>query len=81
MTRLDTLTEGARCRLVEIGGERSFRRRLMELGLLPGAFLRVVRRVRVGGLLELEVRGSRVTVRCSEASQLLVVPAAAAGAE
>ncbi len=71
---LDTLPPGTACRLVEIGGERSFRRRLMELGLLPGARLRVVRVVAVGGLVELEIRGCRLTVRRSEAKQLLVEP-------
>lgn len=71
---LDTLPPGAACRLVEIGGERSFRRRLMELGLLPGAMLRVVRVVAVGGLVELEIRGCRITVRRSEAQHLLVEP-------
>jgi ferrous iron transport protein A len=55
-------------------GERAFRCRLMELGLLPGTILRVVRRVDVGGVLELEVRGCRLTVRRGEARLLLVEP-------
>ena len=66
------MTDGASCRLVSLGGERSFRRRLMELGLLPGASLRVVRRVDVGGLIELDVRGCRVTLRTTEAQELAV---------
>lgn len=65
-----------RARLVEIGGERSFRRRLMELGLLPGTEVRVVRRVDVGGLVEIEVRGCRITVRRSEAARVRVRPIA-----
>ena len=72
MKALDTLSDGAVARLTEIGGERSFRRRLMELGLLPGTQIRIVRRVDVGGLLELEVRGARLTVRRHEANRLLV---------
>lgn len=72
MRTLESLEDGGAARLVQIGGERSFRRRLMELGLLPGTMVRVVRRVDVGGLLEIEVRRSRVTVRRDEASRLLV---------
>jgi len=72
MRTLESLQDGSAARLVEIGGERSFRRRLMELGLLPGTMVRIVRRVDVGGLLEIEVRRSRVTVRRDEASRLLV---------
>ncbi len=71
-TSLDTLTAGARAQLVAIGGKRSFRRRLMELGLLPGCEVRVVRNVEVHGVMELEVRRSRLTVRLSEARELFV---------
>lgn len=72
MTSLDTLSPGARARLVSVGGERAFRCRLMEMGLLPGTAVRLVRRADAGGVLELEVRGSRLTVRHGEARQLLV---------
>lgn len=72
---LDAWDAGRSARLVRLGGERSFRRRLMELGLLPGTTLRLVRRADVGGVLELEVRGCRVTVRRSEARLLEVEPA------
>jgi Fe2+ transport system protein FeoA len=72
MSSLDALKTGSSGRLVSIGGERSFRCRLMEMGLLPGTQVRVVRRVDVGGLLELEVRGCRLSVRQGEASLMLV---------
>ncbi len=74
MTSLDNLTPGTRARLVSVGGERAFRCRLMELGLLPGTFLQLVRRLDVGGVLEIEVRGCRLTVRRAEARQLVVEP-------
>lgn len=67
MTSLDLLTPGASARLVSIGGDRAFRCRLMELGLLPGTTVRLIRRVDVGGVLELEVRGCRLSVRHGEA--------------
>ncbi|HTF89133.1 MAG TPA: FeoA family protein [Planctomycetota bacterium] len=75
MTNLDTLSPGTRARLISVGGERAFRCRLMEMGLLPGTYLRLVRRVDVGGVLELEVRGCRLTVRRGEARNLMVEPA------
>ncbi|MBM3987703.1 MAG: ferrous iron transport protein A [Planctomycetes bacterium] len=74
MTSLDLLSPGTRARLVSIGGERAFRCRLMELGLLPGTALRLVRKADIGGVLELEVRGCRLTVRLGEARSLAVVP-------
>ena len=75
MTRLHTIAPGTIARLIQIGGERSFRRRLMELGLLPGTLVRLVRRVDVGSLVELEVRGCHLSLRHSEAELLLVEPA------
>ena len=72
MVRLIDLPDGLESRLVRLEGDRAFRRRLMELGLLPGTPVRVVRRAGIGGVLELEVRRARLTVRMSEASLVLV---------
>jgi Fe2+ transport system protein FeoA len=72
LTSLDLLRPGASARLVSIGGDRAFRCRLMELGLLPGTVVRLIRRVDVGGVLELEVRGCRLSVRHGEARQVSV---------
>ena len=74
MVPLTTLDDGARALLVELDGERGFRRRLMELGLLPGTEIRLVRSIEVGGLVELEVRGGHVSLRSSEAKEILVEP-------
>jgi len=69
---LDQLPAGTEARLVEVAGERGFRRRLLELGLLPGTTVRLVRRADIGGVLELEARGSRLTLRRDEARTLRV---------
>lgn len=70
------LPPGARALLVRVGGERAFRRRLMEMGFLPGTPVRVVRRVAIGRLLELELRGCHLSLRLAEAEQLFVAPGA-----
>lgn len=74
MVRLIDLPDGQPGRLVSLEGDRAFRRRLMELGLLPGTPVRVVRRTELGGVLELEVRRARLTVRTSEACLVMVTP-------
>lgn len=76
---LHSLAPGTRARLVAIGGERSFKRRLMELGLLPGTDILVVRNVEVGGVMELEVRSCRLSVRRTEAEELFVTLCSPAG--
>lgn len=72
MTSVDRMTEGAEARLVEVGGHPPLRRRLMEMGLLPGTPLKLIRRLELGGVLELEVRRSRLSLRHGEATLLLV---------
>lgn len=72
MKSIDHLKPGSQATIVRLGGERLFRRRLMELGLLPGSRIRLVRRSDVGDVLELEVRRSRVTVRRGEAREIEV---------
>lgn len=72
MHSLLELTAGSEATLSRLGGTRSFQRRLMEMGLLPGTRVRLVRRNDIGGIVELEVRCCRVTLRQNDASQLRV---------
>ena len=72
LTSLDQLAEGTVATLVTVDGMPALRRRLMELGLLPGTSLRLVRRMDTGGVLELEVRHSRLSLRHNEAAHLMV---------
>lgn len=60
------------CRVLRVGGERSFRRRLMELGLLPGTEVVVINVAPLGDPLELLVRASRMSIRRAEAAALEV---------
>ena len=55
------------CTIVGVDGPRSVRRRLLELGLVPGTRVAVIGVSPLGDPLELEVRGSRVSVRKKEA--------------
>ena len=71
MKHLHDLRPGDCARLTQIGGPRSFRRRLMELGFLPGTQVRLVRSAGIGDLVELEVRGGHISLRRSEAQELL----------
>jgi Fe2+ transport system protein FeoA len=72
ISTLSALPIGQRARLLSVGGERAYRRRLLELGFVPGTELRLVRRVGVGDVLEVELRHSRISLRISEASAIEV---------
>lgn len=53
--------------VAHIAGEGSFRRRLMELGLVPGTRVEVIGVAPLGDPLELLVRGSSLSIRRAEA--------------
>jgi ferrous iron transport protein A len=69
---LDRLAPGEEAVLEAVDGEPGLRRRLMELGLLPGTPVRLVRRLEAGGVLELEVRRARLSLRTLDARCLAV---------
>ena len=72
MLHLRSLPVGRFARLVKIEGDRSFRRRLLELGLLPGTRVRLLRRSEMHNLVEIVVRGCHLTLRHSEAKHIQV---------
>lgn len=65
--RLAELPLRTPCTVTAIRGSRPVRRRLLELGLVPGTRVSIVGVSPLGDPLELEVRGSRLSVRKKEA--------------
>lgn len=55
-----------------VGGEKSYRRRLMELGLVPGTRVQVMGVAPLGDPIELLVRGGSLSIRRAEASCIAV---------
>ena len=72
LTSLSSLRDGQSAVLRRVAGERAYRRRLLELGFVPGTVLRMVRLVEVGNVLEVELRNSRVSLRVNEARAIEV---------
>jgi ferrous iron transport protein A len=56
----------------EVGGDRAFRRRLMEMGLVPGTQVRVIAVAPLGDPLTIELRSSRMSIRKREAALVTV---------
>jgi Fe2+ transport system protein FeoA len=55
------------------GGSRAAMR-LRELGLLPGTVIRLVRYAPLGDPIEIDVRGFHLSLRKSEAAEILLDP-------
>ncbi len=71
---LTSLALGARAAVVEIGVPAEGRGRLMEMGLLVGTTVELVRFAPLGDPVELKVRGYHLTLRRHEAELILVQP-------
>lgn len=74
---LSTLGPGDAARVADVTGAGAFRRRLMDMGFVSGAFVRVIRHAPLRNPTEYCVGGSHVTLRSSEASHIIVSPAPA----
>lgn len=69
---LSTLPLRTRAKVLRVGGQPGFRRRLMEFGLVPGTPVEVVRVAPLGDPVQLLVRGCRLSIRRAEAAEVTV---------
>lgn len=69
---LRSVPPGSRAVIQQVGGPRAFRRRLLELGLLPGTAVEVLRIAPLGDPIELRARGCTLSIRREEAGRVLV---------
>lgn len=80
MPSLAEIPLGQTARVRDVEGPRAFRRRLMEMGLVPGVDVKVVTIAPLGDPIQIEVRGGQWSIRRNEAAQIQLAPAAAAEA-
>ena len=70
---LDDLPHGTEARVVAVGGEGAVARRLMEMGVVPGAPVCIIKAAPLGDPIEVRVRGYHLALRRAEAQTILVV--------
>ncbi len=70
--RLADLRVGQRARIIKIEGRSLIKRRLLEMGVEPGAIVRVERIAPLGDPIEVSVKGYYLTLRRSEARSIVV---------
>lgn len=73
-TTLDRLAPGQRGKVLSLSGEPQIRRRLMDMGLTPGAEIEVEKLAPLGDPIEIEVRGYHLSLRKREAATIAVEP-------
>jgi Fe2+ transport system protein FeoA len=70
---LAALGVGARARVIAVKGNGAVARRLMEMGVVPGAPVRVIKAAPLGDPIEVRVRGYHLALRRAEAQSIMVV--------
>jgi ferrous iron transport protein A len=73
MTSISELEQGDVVRLVGFGlTEASYRRRLLSLGITRGVEFLIIRKAPLGCPMQIEVRGTFITLRKEEANHLIL---------
>jgi len=72
LVTLNAIKQGQVATIVSILGKGSFRQRLLEMGIVPGTPVKVIQNSRILGLVHLEVRRSRLSLRLEEAKNISV---------
>lgn len=72
MRTLSELKPGDRARVTAVGGAGEAARRLMDLGLIRGTAVEVVRKAPLGDPIEVRIRGFMLSLRRTEADHITV---------
>jgi Fe2+ transport system protein FeoA len=69
---LSELKEGQTATVVRVGGNGLLRRRILEMGIVKGAEVRVEKYAPLRDPLELVLKGCHISLRVEEAAQIVV---------
>jgi ferrous iron transport protein A len=70
--QLDNLEPGQKGVVTSIKGSGATRRRIMDMGIVRGSEIKVIRRAPLGDPVEFEIRDYNLTLRKSEAERIYV---------
>jgi len=72
VTTLRSLPVGSSARVIAVKGTSRITKRLMEMGVIPGVSLKVVKTAPFGDPIEIRVRGYSLAMRKNEAESIEV---------
>ena len=78
---LKELQKGKTAVIKKVGGEGALRQHFLDMGVLPGAEVQVVKYAPMGDPVEILIHGYRLTLRLSEAEKISVLNSMTEGAE
>jgi Fe2+ transport system protein FeoA len=72
---LDKAEVNSSWQVTSVGGERMLRARMLQMGIVPGAKLEVIRRAPFSDPVEIQIRGYRIALRQEECRHIVVAAA------
>lgn len=72
--QLDELEIGLSARISSVGGEGALRQHLLDMGVIPGATVKIVKLAPMGDPIELKIHGYELTIRLEDAKKIGIVP-------
>ncbi|MCD6385455.1 DtxR family transcriptional regulator [Candidatus Sumerlaeota bacterium] len=69
---LSELDDGQSAKIKKLTGDRSLRRRLMDMGFVAGETVKVIRRAPLGDPIEISIKGYKISLRKVEAQAVVV---------
>ena len=74
MKTINDLNIGQSGRITSVGGEGALRQHILDMGLIPGVDISVIKYAPMGDPVELRVHGYELTLRLEDAAKIEVVP-------
>ena len=71
---LDMLEIGQSARIITVGGKGALRQHFLDMGLIPGADVTLVKFAPMGDPMELRIHGYELTLRLADAAKIEIVP-------
>ena len=71
---LRDLRTGQSARVTAVGGEGALRQHFLDMGVIPGAEVTLVKLAPMGDPMELRIRGYELTLRLADAEKIDAVP-------
>ena len=72
MNSLDTMPIGEKFKVKEISKNTSIKKRLLDMGVVPGVTIEIIGKAPLGDPIEVFLRGYKLTLRKDEAANIFV---------
>ncbi len=73
--RLNELKPGESARIISVGGEGALRQHFLDMGVIPGTEVTVVKLAPMGDPMEIMIHGYELTLRLADAEKIEIIPA------